>query len=320
MTNKYRTQVELLGSKEIKRYKQVYGLKDGMNIIDFGCGPGFMAAKLLQDFPNSKLTCVEIDDEFITLNKKQHEQLINSGRLTIIQKSAHDTGLAENTFDFALARLLFQHIRSTGMIDKVCREAMRVLKPGASFVIVDSDEHYGDLVFPQIDSVNEVEAAFFKLRENKQTRPESDPQSGRKLYSDLQRNGFLNVESEVVLAHSDEFGFEAALPLFDPALYEGLVSMNVVSKGKLAAIRSYFYDFYKKSTDRMIMIILLLAGGVKPGLVEDKPKGPVLKDPSKIEFSIFNFVVVITVFMLIAVVVSAIAMWRWNHRIKSHVV
>lgn len=106
--NVFRAQVQVLGPKEIIRFKQTYGLRDHMSILDVGCGPGFMSEMILKEFPNSRITCIDIDEELLAFNIKEHHDLIISDRLTIYKRSANDTGLPSNSFDFALARLLFQ--------------------------------------------------------------------------------------------------------------------------------------------------------------------------------------------------------------------
>jgi ubiquinone/menaquinone biosynthesis C-methylase UbiE len=208
----FEAQVKILGPKELKRFVQ-FGLTDGMRILDLGCGPGFMAEQLLIHFPNSHVTCVDIDEGLLEYNRKRHENWITSGRLTVLHEWANDTKLPSESFDFVLSRLLFQHLRSTNLVDPVCKEVYRLLKPGGLFVVVDSDQFFSDLVEPNFDPMQRVERIFFELKEGDTTRPKSDNSSGRKLFTDLKRNGFENVESEVVLAHSDEHGFECVLPV-----------------------------------------------------------------------------------------------------------
>src|SRR5215211_4278730 len=42
-----------------------FGLRDGMSILEVGSGPGFVTEQLLILYPNSHVTCVEIDPDLI---------------------------------------------------------------------------------------------------------------------------------------------------------------------------------------------------------------------------------------------------------------
>lgn len=48
----------------------MFGLRDGMRILECGCGPGHVIAKLLQSFPNSDVTGVEIDRLLVQKSKE----------------------------------------------------------------------------------------------------------------------------------------------------------------------------------------------------------------------------------------------------------
>ena len=86
-----------------------FGLADGMKVLEAGSGPGFFTEKLLELLPNSSVTAVEIDQ---VLHEKAVAYLQDKGgdRVNRIQASVADTGLDDNTLDFAIARLLFVHL------------------------------------------------------------------------------------------------------------------------------------------------------------------------------------------------------------------
>ena len=86
-----------------------FGLKDGMSMMELGSGPGFITESLLSLLPNSSITCLELDP---TLLKQAEQYLQNKAnqRLHFVEGSVMDIQLAGNSFDFAYARLLFQHL------------------------------------------------------------------------------------------------------------------------------------------------------------------------------------------------------------------
>lgn len=84
---------------------------------------------------NSSITAVEIDR---VLHEKALEYLQDKtgDRVNHVQASVADTGLRANSFDFAIARLLFVHLPDPVA---AAREILRILKPGGKLVIIDSD-------------------------------------------------------------------------------------------------------------------------------------------------------------------------------------
>src|SRR5438045_9724778 len=62
-----------------------FGLTDGMSILEVGSGPGFITEQLLALYPNSHITCVEIDPDLILPAEKYLQSKALGGSYTIIQ-------------------------------------------------------------------------------------------------------------------------------------------------------------------------------------------------------------------------------------------
>jgi len=109
-----------------------FGLKDGMSVLELGSGPGFITEQLLTLVPTSPITCVEVDRSLLD-QAEQHLHHKAKERLHFVEGSVMDTHLERDQFDFAYARLLFQHLRDP---IGAAKEIWRVLKPGgrAAFV------------------------------------------------------------------------------------------------------------------------------------------------------------------------------------------
>jgi ubiquinone/menaquinone biosynthesis C-methylase UbiE len=129
-----KAQVLLSWEKEARTLKW-FGLTDGMNVLEAGIGPGFFTEKLLELLPNSSVTSIENDP---ALHEKAIGYLEDKGgdRVNPFQASVMDTGLEDNTFDFAIARLLFAHLPEPVA---AAREIFRILKPSGKLMIIDSD-------------------------------------------------------------------------------------------------------------------------------------------------------------------------------------
>jgi ubiquinone/menaquinone biosynthesis C-methylase UbiE len=198
--NRLKGQVELFWEKELKHYMEL-GLSDGMSIVELGSGPGFLTEKILEKFPDLRITCIEMDPIFVDyartyLSKKKYYQC------EIIQKSIMDTGLEENTFDFAITRLLLEHLPDP--VNAV-REVFRVLKPGGKSLFIDNDFEMHIMAHPHIPELRELYDAYCQSRYSEG----GNPKIGRELPYILKKGGFQNVDFEIISAHSEIVGEES---------------------------------------------------------------------------------------------------------------
>ena len=115
------------------------------------------------------------------------------------------TGLPDDTFDFAYARYLFQHLPDPVA---AARQALRVLKPGGKLVITDIDD---DLHFFHPPHLPEAEAIMKRLTEEHASKG-GNRKIGRGLVRLLREAGFANPTFEVIPAHSDEIGMDKIIP------------------------------------------------------------------------------------------------------------
>jgi len=130
-----RAQVRLSWNEE-SRALQAFGLRDGMSIVDLGSGAGFALARLLESHPSSRITGVELDSALHALAQASLEA---SPRLALLNRSALDTGLPDDTVDFVIARFLYQHLADP---ISAAKEAHRILKPGGRLVVIDVALNY----------------------------------------------------------------------------------------------------------------------------------------------------------------------------------
>ena len=132
--NRLKAQVELFWEKELKHYVE-FGLRDGMSIVELGSGPGFLTEKILQEFPNVYVTAVEIDPLLVDYASNYLSQK-HLHRFVVYEKCIKETGLMENSFDYAIIRLVLEHLPDP--INAVC-EVIRILKPGGKAVFINND-------------------------------------------------------------------------------------------------------------------------------------------------------------------------------------
>lgn len=250
-------QVRLSWTKEARTLAW-FGLQDGMSVIELGSGPGFYTEQLLALLPKSSITAVELDPVLIE-RAEQYLREKTSNRLQMIAASIMDTGLPDNSFDFAVARLVFCHLP-----DPVgaAREVQRILKPSGKLVIVDLDYDLIGIVAPPIAEFPTIKE---KYKQGIAARG-GNTLIGRRLWRILQAAGFQNLDLEAVVSHSDALGMEAFRPQIDPMQLNALVKLGLLTEQEresFAASREQFLD----SPDSFMLILWLMACGEKPQLV-----------------------------------------------------
>lgn len=224
--NRLKAQVELFWDKELKHYIE-FGLNDGMLIAELGSGPGFVTEKILENFANVKVAAVEIDPFMVDYARNYLSQK-NLSRFEIVQESIVKTGLIKNTFDFAITRLVLEHLPDP--IKAVC-EVFRILKPGGKAIFVDHDLEMHIMTYPHISELRELYDAYCRSR----YAQGGNPRIGRELPNILKKGGFSNIDFETISAHSEIVGDKMFLKsegigIPSRLVYDGFLSSKVLGK------------------------------------------------------------------------------------------
>ena len=104
----------------------------GESVLEIGPGPGLATDILRQRTAN--LTSIEIDDRLA----KQLEERLRGSNVTVVHADATDMPFEEATFSSAISMTMLHHVPSAELQDKLLRETLRVLQPGAAFIGSDS--------------------------------------------------------------------------------------------------------------------------------------------------------------------------------------
>jgi SAM-dependent methyltransferase len=112
------------------------GLKEGMSVADFGCGPGTMT-RMLAALVGSSGSVTGIDFHAGQLEEARQlcamDGLVNT---TFVAADACSTGLPQNRFDLVYCRFLLLHLMDP---TSCLHEMWRVLKPGGILLVEDGD-------------------------------------------------------------------------------------------------------------------------------------------------------------------------------------
>jgi SAM-dependent methyltransferase len=227
-----------------------------MSILEVGSGPGFITEQLLALCPNSHVTCVEIDPDLVLLAEQYLQGKGLASRYTITQGDLMKMDLPGNTFDFAFARVVFQHLRDPrGAMEEI----RRVLKPGGKLAINDIDIGLGEIVEPLNPEADAIETL---LHEGRSQRG-GNPRIGRQLWRLLEATGYVNMDLEVVLVHTDKLGVEAIFPTeWDPGGFKPALDLGIITERDVETMRRAHIAFHA-SPDKYALFVSLMVCGQK---------------------------------------------------------
>ncbi len=230
--NRLKCQVDLFYQREFEIYKKL-GLKDGMKIVDCGSGPGYMIRNIVRDLPDCTATAVEIDPFLVEHLKGNSE---NNGKklFEVKHASIYKTELPDNSFDFAIARLVLEHL--TQPVDAIS-EVRRILKPGGIIMVVSNDFSYHLLTYPTIKESDEMFSAYINSRLSKG----GNPLIGRQIPVLLKNGGFEELKVEIICVHSEIEGDKPFLKAENVNISKSLVKEGFLKKDSLESLIENWY-------------------------------------------------------------------------------
>jgi ubiquinone/menaquinone biosynthesis C-methylase UbiE len=251
--NRLKAQVELFFDKEFEVYKK-FGLADGMHIIECGSGPGYLMRNILKQFKNCKATALEIDSylfEVLSENSVSNGEKIYDP----IQGSIYDIDLPDNSIDFAVTRLVVEHLHTPY---KAFSELYRILKPNGILVVVSNDFSYHVLTYPVIPELDDM----FAAHNASSFKEGGNPLVGRQLPVFFQHSGFKKIAIEIATAHSQLNGDQAMLSAENVNISRTLVKNGFLNEKTLENLVANWYDMLK-APDHIIYRQLFIVGGIK---------------------------------------------------------
>jgi len=125
------------------RYLEEAGIKDGMKVLDFGCGPGSYVVPAAGLVGNSgTVYALDVQQLALTMTRERVSKMGLSNVETIL--SDRDTGLPDNSIDVALLYDIYHDLSYPAAI---LTELHRVLSPSA--ILSMHDHHLKSAVLKQ---------------------------------------------------------------------------------------------------------------------------------------------------------------------------
>jgi len=111
-------------------------LKNRDIILDYGCGTGRLMEFMAKDF--KKVFGVDISK---TMIEEARERLKNLMNVYLKETDGESIPLPDRSIDLVFSYLVFQHIKTKEMVERIIKEIYRVLLPGGIFkVLLRSDK------------------------------------------------------------------------------------------------------------------------------------------------------------------------------------
>ena len=166
-----------------------YDLPQDMRILDLGCGTCEMSSRLLQNFPHSTITAVDMIQEHLDYASQKYASFGN--RLEVQLGDALDLDLTKDYFDLSICRHMLQAVPNAS---QVIANMIDVTKPGGTIHLLAED--YGMLHFS--DNTPDLDVFWregpWKFAEATGT----DLRSGRKTVHYAHTLGLENIQCRIL--------------------------------------------------------------------------------------------------------------------------
>ena len=165
-------------------------LKQGMNVLSVGCGPGVILSAVCSKRSSVHGTGIDVSATRVQQAIEKHSS--NPG-LKFLRGDAHDIPFPSDSFDLVYSRMLFQYLSDK---QRAAAELARVCRPGGTVLIQDLD---GQLLwnYPEDSALqHSIEAVIAGLASTG-----FDPFVGRKLYTLAHNAGLVDIRVQVECYH-----------------------------------------------------------------------------------------------------------------------
>jgi len=164
------------------------GIESGQSVLDFGCGPGWLAIELARRVgPQGRIHAVDLNEEFLSCAARHAIEEGLADRIAFRRIENDRIPLDDRSVDRAVTKNVLEYVTD---LDATLVDLRRVLRPGGRLHVIDSD--WGMLAVEPFgpERIAELFAAASLAYKT--------PLIGRKLYGAMRAAGFADVRIQVV--------------------------------------------------------------------------------------------------------------------------
>lgn len=210
-------------AKRVEKIKatsyEMMGIKEGMKVLDIGCGPGIDVRKISELVGNSgRVIGIDNDDKMLTDAKQE----AMSSNIEFIKGDVCSLPFEDSYFDAVRAERLFQVLPRTIDFNEVLQEIIRVTKENGIIVLVDTDWGTASVNYENIELTNRLLHFFAK-----ECRPHG--YSGRQFFELMKKHG-LSVEGVEALP---VYMFDFSETPFEKWLTREALEKNIASEKEM---------------------------------------------------------------------------------------
>ncbi|ORV08576.1 methyltransferase domain-containing protein [Mycobacterium celatum] len=210
-------------------------LRQGISLLDIGCGPGTITVDLAARVAPGQVTAVDIADDALAAARSDARARTLSN-LRFATADVHALEFDDGTFDVVHAHQVLQHVA-----DPVAalREMRRVCAPGGIVAARDAD-YAGFTWYPQLPTLDR----WLDLYEQAARANGGEPDAGRRLLSWAQQAGFGDITPTAGIwcfatpDDRDWWGGMWADRILESALARQLVESGMATTAELTEIAS----------------------------------------------------------------------------------
>jgi ubiquinone/menaquinone biosynthesis C-methylase UbiE len=159
-------------------------LKNGMSLLDVGCGPGSITCGLAERLAPGEVVGIDLSPAALA-TAREAAAARGLGNLRYLEGSVYELPFSDGSFDVVFAHQVLQHLKEPSA---AIREMLRVLRSGGWLAVRDVD--WGTVAYfppdPWLDR-------FIEIHVKTWTQNGGDPQMGRKLRAIMNASSVVDL-------------------------------------------------------------------------------------------------------------------------------